>query len=88
MSGVRVGILHSLSGTLAISESPLRDAALMAITEINQAGGVLGASIEAIIEDGASDPNCFAQCARKLIQTDRVVTLFKRDTNNSKSNFV
>jgi ABC-type branched-subunit amino acid transport system substrate-binding protein len=42
MSGVRVGILHSLSGTLAISESPLRDAALMAIAEINQAGGRSG----------------------------------------------
>ncbi|MGB3402952.1 MAG: transporter substrate-binding protein [Microcoleaceae cyanobacterium] len=76
MSGVRVGILHSLSGTLAISESPLRDAALMAIREINQAGGVLGSSIEPIIEDGASDANHFANCARKLIQTDQVVTLF------------
>jgi urea ABC transporter urea binding protein len=75
MSGVRVGILHSLSGTLAISESPLRDAALMAIAEINQAGGVLGEQIEPIIEDGASDPNCFAQRAEKLIQTDQVATL-------------
>ena len=76
MSGVRVGILHSLSGTLAISESPLKDAALMAIAEINQAGGVLGEQIEPVIEDGASDPNCFAERAQKLIQTDRVVTLF------------
>ncbi|MGB3535029.1 MAG: transporter substrate-binding protein [Microcoleaceae cyanobacterium] len=76
MSGVRVGILHSLSGILAMSESPLRDAAMMAITEINQAGGVLDRLIEPVIEDGASDPACFARCAEKLIQTDRVVTLF------------
>ncbi len=76
MPDVRVGILHSLSGTLAISESPLRDAALMAITEINQAGGVLGQSIEPIIEDGFSDPHCFATKAEKLIQTDGVATLF------------
>ncbi len=76
MSLVRVGILHSLSGTMAISESPLVDAALMAIAEINAAGGVLGQLIEPIIEDAASDPILFAAKARNLIECDRVATIF------------
>ncbi|MGL5083358.1 MAG: transporter substrate-binding protein [Microcoleaceae cyanobacterium] len=76
MSGVSVGILHSLSGTMAMSESPLRDAALMAIAEINQLGGVLGCSIKAIVEDGASNPACFAQKTEKLILQNGVSTLF------------
>ncbi|MEB3277297.1 MAG: transporter substrate-binding protein [Lyngbya sp.] len=76
MPGVRVGILHSLSGTMAISESPLVDAELMAIAEINQSGGVLGQVIEPVIVDGASDPAKFATQATKLIQHDRVSTLF------------
>ena len=76
MSLVRVGILHSLSGTMAISEAPLVDAALMAIAEINQRGGVLGQCIEPVIEDGASDPALFATKARKLIEQDQVASLF------------
>lgn len=52
---VQLGILHSLSGTIAISEVSLRDAELMAIEEINAAGGVLGKQIEPIVEDGGSD---------------------------------
>jgi urea ABC transporter urea binding protein len=61
---------------MAISEAPLVDAALMAIAEINQTGGVLGQDIEPVIEDAASDSNLFAAKARKLIQCDRVATLF------------
>ncbi len=76
MSLVRVGILHSVSGTMAISEAPLIDAALMAIAEINQTGGVLGKLIEPIIEDGASNPTEFESKARKLIQHDQVSTIF------------
>ncbi|HEY9666625.1 MAG TPA: urea ABC transporter substrate-binding protein, partial [Coleofasciculaceae cyanobacterium] len=81
---VRVGILHSLTGTMAISEAPLVEAALMAIDEINQTGGVLGQTIEAIVTDGASDPAQFAYNARKLIECDRVNTLFGCWTSTSR----
>ncbi|HBL12733.1 MAG TPA: urea ABC transporter substrate-binding protein [Cyanobacteria bacterium UBA11162] len=73
---IRVGILHSLSGTMAISEASLKDAELMAIAEINQAGGVLGRIIEPVIEDGSSTPTTFALKARKLIEDDQVATIF------------
>jgi len=73
---VRVGILHSLSGTMAISEASLKDAELMAIAEINEAGGVLGRRIEPVIEDGASNSTTFAQKARSLIEQDKVATIF------------
>ncbi|MEX0268861.1 urea ABC transporter substrate-binding protein [Leptolyngbyaceae cyanobacterium UHCC 1019] len=73
---IRIGLLHSLTGSMAISERSLVDAALMAIAEINQAGGVLGQAITPIIEDGGSNEKIFAQKARKLIQQDKVATLF------------
>ncbi|NEN98021.1 MAG: urea ABC transporter substrate-binding protein, partial [Moorea sp. SIO3I7] len=73
---IRVGILHSLRGTMAISEAPLVEAELMAIAEINQTGGVLGQPIEAIVEDGASNSAEFESKARKLIQQDQVATVF------------
>ncbi|MCL6634451.1 MAG: urea ABC transporter substrate-binding protein [Peptococcaceae bacterium] len=73
---IKVGILHSLSGTMAISEVSLRDAELMAIDEINASGGVLGKKIEPIIEDGASDWPTFAEKAKKLLQRDKVATVF------------
>jgi urea ABC transporter urea binding protein len=73
---MRVGILQSLSGSMALSEAPLQDAALMAIDEINQAGGVLGTVIEPIVADGASNPKCFAEKAAALIRQDQVATLF------------
>ncbi len=76
MSSVPVGILHSLSGTMAISEAPLIEAELMAIAEINQTGGILGKLIDPIIEDGASEPAFFEAKAKKLIQQDRVSTVF------------
>ena len=70
---IKVGILHSLSGSLAISEKSVVDAERLAIEEINQAGGVLGKQIEAIVEDGNSDPATFAEKAKKLIEQDKVV---------------
>jgi len=75
-SGVRVGILHSQTGTMALSERPLIDAALMAIAQINQAGGVLGQTIEPLVVDGASDPAEFARQAQQLIQFEGVTTVF------------
>ncbi|HEY9609087.1 urea ABC transporter substrate-binding protein, partial [Allocoleopsis sp.] len=76
LSAVRVGILHSQTGTMALSESPLIDAALLAIAQINQAGGILGKTIEPLVVDGASDPAEFERQARTLIQGDRVATVF------------
>ena len=73
---IKVGILHSLSGTMAISEKSVVDAEQLAIEEINAAGGVLGKKIEAIVEDGASDWPTFAEKAKKLIDQDKVVTVF------------
>jgi len=73
---VRVGILHSQTGTMALSEKPLIDAALMAIAQINQAGGILGQYIEPIVVDGASDPAEFERLAKNLIQSQQVTTVF------------
>lgn len=73
---IEVGILHSLSGTMAISETSVRDAELLAIEEINEAGGVLGKQIEVVVEDGASDNATFSEKATKLLQQDEVATVF------------
>ena len=73
---MRVGILHSLSGSMALSEAPLKDAALMAIDEINQTGGVLGEQIEPVVANGASIPATFAEQATGLITQGQVVALF------------
>jgi len=73
---IKVGILHSLSGTMAISEQSVVDAEQLAIEEINAAGGVLGKQIQPIVEDGASDWPTFAEKARKLIDRDKVVAVF------------
>ncbi|MGH1489812.1 MAG: urea ABC transporter substrate-binding protein [Acidimicrobiales bacterium] len=81
---VQVGILHSLSGTMAISEVAVHDAELLAIKEINAAGGVLGMQIEPIIEDGASDWPTFAEKAEKLISTDEVAVVFGGWTSASR----
>lgn len=75
-SRVRVGILHSQTGTMALSESPLIDAALMAIAQINQTGGILNTYIEPIVVDGASTPAEFARLAKKLIQLEQITTCF------------
>jgi len=82
--GVKVGVLHSLTGTMAISEITVRNAETLAIEEINAAGGVLGRTISAVVEDGASDPSTFAQKASKLIESDGVVTVFGGWTSASR----
>src|SRR6267142_7038012 len=64
---IKVGILHSLSGTMAISEVSLRDVTLMAIEEINAAGGVLGRTVEAVIVAPASNWPLFAEKAKQLL---------------------
>ncbi|MEQ8755794.1 MAG: urea ABC transporter substrate-binding protein [Coleofasciculus sp. G1-WW12-02] len=81
---IKVGILHSLSGTMAISEKSVVDAEQLAIEEINAAGGILGKQIEAIVEDGASDWPTFAEKARKLIDQDKVVSVFGGWTSASR----
>ncbi|MFB9279417.1 urea ABC transporter substrate-binding protein [Cohnella cellulosilytica] len=81
---VKVGILHSLSGTMSISEVTVKNSELMAIDEINAAGGVLGKQIEPVIEDGASDWPTFAEKARKLISEDKVATVFGGWTSASR----
>jgi urea ABC transporter urea binding protein len=63
----KIGLLHSLSGTMAISERPLLDAELMAIEELNAQGGVLGRAIEPVVLDGASEPEIFAAKASELL---------------------
>ncbi len=73
---ITVGILHSLSGTMAISETTVVDAEELAIEEINAAGGVLGKQIVAVKEDGASDWPTFAEKAEKLIDQDQVAVVF------------
>ena len=73
---IKVGILHSLSGTMAISETSLRDVTLMTIEEINANGGVLGKKLEPVIVDPASNWPLFAEKARELIQKHKVAVTF------------
>jgi urea transport system substrate-binding protein len=73
---IKVGVLHSLSGTMAISETSLKDVALMTIEEINNAGGVAGRKIEPVIVDPASNWPLFAEKARQLISQDKVAVVF------------
>jgi urea transport system substrate-binding protein len=73
---VKIGILHSLSGTMAISETSLRDVVLMAVEEINSKGGVLGKQIEPVVVDPASNWDLFAEKAKQLIIQDKVAVTF------------
>jgi urea transport system substrate-binding protein len=73
---IKVGVLHSLSGTMAISETVLKDVALMAFEEINAKGGVLGKKIEPVVVDPASNWPLFAEKARQLITQDKVAAVF------------
>jgi len=75
-STIKVGILHSLSGTMAISETALKDTALMTIEEINASGGVLGKMLEPVVVDPASNWPLFAEKARQLISQDKVAAVF------------
>jgi urea transport system substrate-binding protein len=81
---IKVGILHSLSGTMAISEVTVKDAELLAIEEINATGGVLGKKLQPVVEDGASDWPTFAEKAQKLISQDKVATVFGGWTSASR----
>ena len=73
---IKVGVLHSLSGTMAISETVLKDTVLMAIDEINAKGGVLGKKLEPVVVDPASNWPLFAEKARQLISKDKVAVTF------------
>jgi len=73
---VKVGVLHSLSGTMAISETSLRDILLFTFDEINAAGGVLGKKIEPVVVDGASNWPLFAEKAKQLLEQDKVAVTF------------
>ena len=73
---IKVGVLHSLSGTMAISETVLKDVALMAIDEINAKGGLLGKKLEPVVVDPASNWPLFAEKAKQLISQDKVAVTF------------
>ena len=73
---IKVGILHSLSGTMAISETTLKDAMLMLIEEQNKTGGLLGKKLEPVVVDPASDWPLFAEKARELIEVQKVAAVF------------
>src|SRR6478609_7478672 len=73
---IKVGIRHSLSGTMAISETSLKDVALMTIEEINAKGGVMGKMLEPVIVDPASNWPLFAEKARQLVSQDKVAVVF------------
>ncbi len=73
---IKVGILHSLSGTMAISETALKETALMAIADINAKGGVMGKMLEPVVVDPASNWPLFAEKARQLLTQDKVAVVF------------
>ena len=73
---IKVGVLHSLSGTMAISETTLKDTVLMMIEEQNKKGGLLGKKLEAVVVDPASNWPLFAEKARELLEKDKVAVVF------------
>jgi urea transport system substrate-binding protein len=73
---IKVGVLHSLSGTMAISETVLKDTVLMTIAEINAKGGLLGKKLEPVVVDPASNWPLFAEKAKQLITQDKVAVVF------------
>ena len=73
---IKVGVLHSLSGTMAISETTLKDTMLMLIDEQNKKGGLLGKKLEAVVVDPASNWPLFAEKARELLEKDKVAAVF------------
>ena len=81
---IKVGVLHSLSGTMAISETVLKDTVLMAIEEINAKGGVMGKKLEPVVVDPASNWPLFAERARQLITQDKVAVVFGCGTSVSR----
>lgn len=81
---IKVGVLHSLSGTMAISETTLKDTMLMLIEDQNKKGGLLGKQLEAVVVDPASDWPLFAEKARELISKEKVAATFGRWTSVSR----
>jgi urea transport system substrate-binding protein len=81
---IKVGVLHSLSGTMAISETTLKDAMLMLIDEQNKKGGLLGRPLEAVVVDPASDWPRFAELSRQLLTQDKVAAVFGAWTSVSR----
>jgi urea transport system substrate-binding protein len=73
---IKVGVLHSLSGTMAISETTLKDTVLMMVDDVNKHGGLLGKKVEAVVVDPASNWPLFAEKARELLQKDKVAVVF------------
>ena len=73
---IKVGVLHSLSGTMAISETVLKDTVLMAIEDINKKGGVMGKKLEPVIVDPASNWPLFAEKTKQLLGQDKVSVIF------------
>src|SRR5512132_673795 len=73
---IKVGILHSLSGTMAISETTLKDVMLMLIEDQNKSGGLLGKKLEPVVVDPASNWPLFAEKARELLQKDKAAVMF------------
>ncbi|QQS15106.1 MAG: urea ABC transporter substrate-binding protein [Rhodospirillales bacterium] len=73
---IKVGVLHSLSGTMAISETTLKDTVLMMVDDLNKRGGLLGRKVEAVVVDPASNWPLFAEKARELIQKEKVDVVF------------
>src|SRR2546430_14572332 len=73
---IKVGVLHSLSGTMAISETTLKDTILMLVDEQNKKGGLLGKKLEAVVVDPASNWPLFAEKARQLLEKDQVAVVF------------
>ncbi len=81
---VKIGVLHSLSGTMAISEISCKDGTLLAVKEINKAGGVLGKMIEPVVVDGGSNWDLFAEKAKQLVTQDKVAVTFGCWTSSSR----
>src|SRR5581483_10445575 len=73
---IKVGVLHSLSGTMAISETTLKDTVLMMIDEQNKKGGLLGKKLEPVVVDPASNWPLFAEKAQELLEKDKVAVVF------------
>src|ERR1700691_6065941 len=73
---IKIGVLHSLSGTMAISETILKDLMLMQVAELNANGGLLGKKVEPVVVDPASNWPLFAEKARELIGKDKVAAVF------------
>ena len=81
---IKVGVLHSLSGTMAISETTLKDTMLMLVEEQNKKGGLLGKKLETVVVDPASDWPLFAEKARELLEVHKVDVIFGNWTSVSR----